>query len=541
MRPAGGSGANKTKKMSELVKTKVLDQLREYEPKVKLLEFANKLKLEGGEERNDSKYVYEIATGRYVLKGQRMHIPLADDKFLLEKYNEALKRIIFICQEYYSTKIANLFCPHFVKVVGIDSQAYYHTLGLTVYTEMVFEMGGTSLVNSKVPRNFKNVYNIMRQTAVAMDTLHSAGISHLDLKPGNILYDEIKDLVNVIDMGTCNLYASESTMGRAVTELAKSVREMTAQYAAPEQLQAVENSKTGVKFTGHIDHEDIYSYAMTFYVFITPKKQCELDTIQSMRMYDGKSYTQFLDQVKEEVGAVKCMDEAEKAIQKFVVDLLEQCLGFVPKSRPSFADILRKMTQFEKDANIRLPYFETYTKYVEKLSDRWPIPGDINKVLLKELREAKEEIAKLSATVETERREKDRLLQTLEDLRHSLDDAVAHVDPMLAPTEESTVVLPSKSVNSAKFKGDLMKVIETALRDLHIDAKTKDKTEYQSTMHCKTCESESSCPVKLSCGHRVCLGCATKRVERTCAMDQGSILCYRCRSKIGIFMVKKLR
>ncbi len=545
--------------MSGVIKTNVLAQLLKYDKTAVLMTPVKVMKLEDNEDRKDSKYVYEIVKGRYVLKGRKMHLPLTSENFVREKYSEAFEILIFICQEYYSTRIASLFCPHFVKVIAIDTQVFsyaplpvavssayskesrpQHGPGITVYTEMVFEMGGTSLIEPEVPRDFMSVYNIMRQTAGAMDTLHSAGISHLDLKPGNILYDAEKDLVKIIDMGESNLQPSASVMGRPVSTLAGLVRGITEQYAAPEHLQAFNGNSVDDKRSYSIAMEDIYSYAMTFYTFITRKKRTELSEIQKMRTKEGASYTKFLDQVKDDVDAVKCNDEMEKSIKKFVVGLLEQCLRFNPSSRPSFAVILSDMTRFEKNANIKLRYFDTCAEYAKKVAGRWFFNKDTNQELLKELSEAKEEIAKLNKTVEKERLEKDKLLQTIEDLRISLDNAVIRMDSIyLAPTEESKFTMPSKDADPAKFKGDLMKVMETALRELQ--AKMKDKTEYQNTMHCKTCADESSCPVKLSCGHSVCLGCATKRVERTGTMDLGSILCYKCRPKISIFYGAKLR
>ena len=41
----------------------------------------------------------------------------------------------------------------------------------------------------------------MRQSANALFLFHNLNIAHFDIKPGNIMYDESKGLLKIIDMG----------------------------------------------------------------------------------------------------------------------------------------------------------------------------------------------------------------------------------------------------------------------------------------------------------------------------------------------------
>jgi serine/threonine protein kinase len=120
------------------------------------------------------------------------------------------------------------------------------------FLSMEYVHGGTVLerVDKRGPFEIPTALHVIRQVARALGYLYSLGIVHRDIKPGNILIDDVWN-AKLIDLGLCRIPgASEESEGTTVG---------TVGYISPEQAKGV--------FDLDI-RSDIYSLGVTLYHMI---------------------------------------------------------------------------------------------------------------------------------------------------------------------------------------------------------------------------------------------------------------------------------
>ena len=101
----------------------------------------------------------------------------------------------------------------------------------------------------------RQVVELMRQVALAADALHSAGVVHRDIKPGNIMVGADGAEAVLMDLGLAQL--ADDAEGR-LTRTRQFIG--TLRYASPEQVQSV----------GTLDYRsDIYSLGATLWELLT--------------------------------------------------------------------------------------------------------------------------------------------------------------------------------------------------------------------------------------------------------------------------------
>jgi len=145
---------------------------------------------------------------------------------------------------------------------------------------------------------------IARQLCVGMEAIHTAGILHRDLKPGNIIIDS-KGVARITDFGIAGIEAEMT---------GDNIRAGTPAYMSPEQV-------TGKEVTVR---SDIYALGLVLYEIFTGKQAFIADNV--------------LDLIKmQQTSTPTNPSEIVKGIDPLVESVIAQCLEKDPKNRPQSA------------------------------------------------------------------------------------------------------------------------------------------------------------------------------------------------------------
>ena len=174
--------------------------------------------------------------------------------------------------------------------------------------------------------SLKSVLDIATQIASALQTAHSAGIVHRDIKPDNLMI-RADGLAKILDFGIAKLSETPTNIGEedatAIQKPSTSPGMIigTANYMSPEQAKGKE-----------IDaRSDIFSFGIVFYEMLTGKRAFEgetaLESISSILKDEPKPISQFLPEVPNEIERIvnktlrKDREERYQTAKDLVVDL----------------------------------------------------------------------------------------------------------------------------------------------------------------------------------------------------------------------------
>lgn len=109
------------------------------------------------------------------------------------------------------------------------------------------------------PLDFVRTANLIRQVARGLSHAHDRGLTHRDVKPGNLLLDK-DDVIRILDLGLAVFHSADQDEEASLTVSNNDHLLGTADYISPEQAR---NSH-------EVDHRtDIYSLGCTFYFMLT--------------------------------------------------------------------------------------------------------------------------------------------------------------------------------------------------------------------------------------------------------------------------------
>ncbi len=151
--------------------------------------------------------------------------------------------------------LARLNHPNVVSVLGAGE------LSGKPYVVMQYVSGLT--LRSQIPNEGMNLVraaSILKQIGAALDYVHEQGIFHRDLKPDNIILQQLKggtEFVMVVDFGIAKVKDSV-----VAPSTADNIAIGTAQYMSPEQLRGGEITAAS----------DVYSMAVMAYEMVTGRR-----------------------------------------------------------------------------------------------------------------------------------------------------------------------------------------------------------------------------------------------------------------------------
>lgn len=147
---------------------------------------------------------------------------------------------------------AALTHDHIVAVHQVDPGSD----GEPPYIVMEFVAGGSlhDRIRGEKRADMHQCVEWIRQTAMALQAAHDAGIVHRDVKPSNLLIDAATDRLRVADFGLARLVESEESL------TAEGMIAGTPAYMSPEQI---------VNPTGVTGLTDIYSLGVVLYEALT--------------------------------------------------------------------------------------------------------------------------------------------------------------------------------------------------------------------------------------------------------------------------------
>ena len=188
----------------------------------------------------------KVAIKEFFLKGScqrdsatsEVSIPVTDNKELVAK-----------CQKKFKSearKIASLNNDHIVNIIDIFDE------NGTSYYVMKYLSGGSLADKVQAgPLSEKRALKVIDEVSDALESIHSHGLLHLDIKPANILFDE-RDRAVLIDFGVSKYVDSQDD-----TTTTSSLVGFSRGFAPLEQVNATITSLTPAT--------DLYALGATLY------------------------------------------------------------------------------------------------------------------------------------------------------------------------------------------------------------------------------------------------------------------------------------
>jgi len=352
------------------------------ESEVYVKRFGKKLKIEKAFKFGDeeAKYIYQIGYEKdtYILKGFTIEIEHIDpeDERSGEFFVKSLGEISEILQEYHFARAASLINPHIAKPLYLDftvNLAKDKTSPSYLHIQIIFEYGGVALSNLQ-PTTIKQTYNLMRQSANALLSLHNLEIAHLDIKPDNMVYDAKKDLLKIIDMGSAFGGSNRKKFEATTTSLEGKVRSATSEFAPPEVLFMEKGSTKELNLDLSLTAIDVYCWAMSFFTILTNKSTIDLQKYSTKYKTRLESnYKGFIKIVETAFNSIKSNNFKEPELMRVVSNLLTKALQYKPKERPTIKDIIREMRKFESEKKYVLNYSKTEPEHGKEMKIQSPM------------------------------------------------------------------------------------------------------------------------------------------------------------------------
>jgi len=323
------------------------------------------------------KYVYKVNHNNtpYILKGYRIQIEhlAPENRRSANLFKDSITIISEVFQEYFFTRIASLFNPHFAKPLFLDyviQVAENWFSGSYMYIEIIFEYAGTALDKLKSV-TFNDAYNFMRQSANALTLLHDIGMPHFNIKPGNMVYDKNTDILKIIDMESTFGAVTKNKVTATIRIFNREIRSTTPEYSPPEILRNIEGKEEIPDLKMSLGAIDVYCWAMSFSSMLLKKTAADLiRDNERYKLQSEEDYKGYIEITESTLNTIGVRDSVDNDIKNKVKDLLLRALSYKPRSRPSMKVLVNNMRKFEKQKDVNIKYAETEIINNRELTER---------------------------------------------------------------------------------------------------------------------------------------------------------------------------
>jgi serine/threonine protein kinase len=283
----------------------------------------------------------------YILKGYSIDIENLDltSQESRGRFMETLLEVGEVYQEYCFAKVGNIFNEHFIKPLIMDYNlelANDSSPNSHLFIEMIYEHGGKSLDELELD-GISEIYNLMQQSADAFNLLQETAITHINIKPGNMIYNRDTKILKVMDMGILNEYNTMSELYKSA-ELREKVKSITRVFSPPEILKLNEGAVKSQESI--LETVDVYSWAMSFYSLLLKKSQSDLEEeVRKFKLSDEENYSSFLDEVEIGLKNIKLNQNQDEQKLNIITEELLRTLKYNPHDRPKMKEIAARMNQ----------------------------------------------------------------------------------------------------------------------------------------------------------------------------------------------------
>ncbi|MDR3549456.1 MAG: hypothetical protein P4M11_14525 [Candidatus Pacebacteria bacterium] len=391
-----GSGAGEKQKENLLLtkRTKVLDRLPEVcnersEPSLEIIRKKISTSVAGEKFIYSDRYVMKVIKGKqmFILKGIKTSTPalvdvasVTDDtkSVMLCEANDMLYRNDYFSLEHYVASIAGEFSQHFAKPLFIDRAAYFGDAGkMDIYAESLQEYAGMDLekISKKGNINIREVFSWMLQSAIALAALHALGICHLDVKPENMAYDPVTEILKIIDLGSCVGCSKKDKVDTTASHPREKVRESTWLFSPPEVARLIESASVYMELANKygqliLGAVDTYCWGITFLYLLSGNEKMnflkERAADEICKRGNASQYEKFHEKIRRRASTQNFDGDEGNAIRTFIVDLAMECTIFCPKDRPKFSKIFERLQSFATSHGLCGKYIEKYGKINEE-------------------------------------------------------------------------------------------------------------------------------------------------------------------------------
>ncbi len=305
-------------------------------------------------------------------------------------------------EAFLMSEIAGEFVPQPLHYGYVDNQKQSRAYFVTEYIENALD--GESWLKCKGKLSLEQGLPVALSITQGLQLAHSKNLLHLDLKPANLLFQEVdqKIAVKIIDFGLSQLSdtVSQTAMTRHATHLTMLGQSIagTYDYAPPEQLGHTQYGKPSVK-------SDIYALGKTLYVLLSNK---------TPRVLNPKEFKNSLE----------------------LFNLLCDCVEDDPNERPTLKEVIEKLQalptlkqqQLLEEEKRRLQQEEQERIEKEKREEEQRRLAELQKQLADALDLAKkreEELKQRNLTVEEQRKQQtalEALQKQIANLKHETDE-----------------------------------------------------------------------------------------------------------------------